>query len=56
MALPADAGFVTGDAVHTTARLEQAAAKGEILIGASTYNLVRDDVSAEEAEGLLNEL
>jgi class 3 adenylate cyclase/tetratricopeptide (TPR) repeat protein len=42
--------FVTGDAVNTAARLEQAAAKGEILIGASTYNLVRDDVSAEQVE------
>ena len=36
--------FVTGDAVNIAARLEQAAAPGEILIGEPTYRLVRDAV------------
>ena len=40
-------GLVVGDAVNTAARLEQAAAPGEILLGASTYHLVRDAVVAE---------
>ena len=40
-------GLVVGDAVNTAARLEQAAAPGEILVGASTYRLVRDAVVAE---------
>jgi class 3 adenylate cyclase/tetratricopeptide (TPR) repeat protein len=39
--------LVTGDAVNVTARLEQAAAPGEMLLGASTYGLVRDAVDAE---------
>ena len=42
-------GFVTGDAVNTAARLEQAAPPGEILLGASTYQLVRDAVDGEAA-------
>ena len=36
--------LVTGDAVNVAARLEQAAAPGEILIGAATLALVRDAV------------
>jgi class 3 adenylate cyclase len=39
--------LVTGDTVNTAARLEQAAAPGEILLGAPTWRLVRDAVSAE---------
>ena len=42
--------LVTGDAVNTAARLEQAAAPGEILIGEETYRLTRDAVRAEPAE------
>ena len=39
--------LVTGDAVNVAARLEQAAAPGEILLGESTFRLVRGAVSAE---------
>jgi class 3 adenylate cyclase/tetratricopeptide (TPR) repeat protein len=39
--------LVTGDTVNTAARLEQASAPGEILLGESTHRLVRDAVSAE---------
>jgi class 3 adenylate cyclase/tetratricopeptide (TPR) repeat protein len=39
--------LVTGDAVNTAARLEQAAAVGEIVIGDLTYLLVRDAVKVE---------
>jgi class 3 adenylate cyclase/tetratricopeptide (TPR) repeat protein len=53
-----DAGttLVTGDTVNTAARLEQAAAPGEILLGLNTYRLVRDavvveSVGAVEAKG-----
>ena len=44
-----DAGqtLVTGDAVNTAARLEQAAGSGEILLGGTTHALVRDAVVAE---------
>ena len=43
----AGGSFATGDAVNTAARLEQAAAPGEVLIGASTLWLVRDAVEVE---------
>src|SRR6185503_11919985 len=44
--------LATGDAVNVAARLEQAAAPGEILIGASTVGLVRDAVSVEAVPAL----
>jgi class 3 adenylate cyclase len=44
--------LVTGDAVNVAARLEQAAASGEILIGAETRALVRDAVQVEAVEPL----
>ena len=40
-------GFVSGDAVNVAARLEQAAAPGEILIGEQTLELVRHAVTVE---------
>ena len=42
-----DERLATGDAVNLAARLEQAAAPGEIIIGPQTWRLVRDMVSAE---------
>ena len=44
--------LVTGDTVNTAARLEQAAAPGEILIGEPTWRLVRDAVSAESVAAI----
>src|SRR5438309_1118369 len=42
--------LVTGDTVNTAARLEQAARPGEILLGPTTYGLVRDAVVVEPTE------
>jgi tetratricopeptide (TPR) repeat protein len=47
-----DFGRVTGDAVNTAARLEAAAAPGEILIGDGTHALVREAVRVEPVEPL----
>jgi class 3 adenylate cyclase/tetratricopeptide (TPR) repeat protein len=44
--------LVTGDTVNTAARLEQAAAPGEILLGPTTYRLVEDAVTVEPVEPL----
>ena len=44
--------LVVGDAVNVAARLEQAAAPDEILIGAPTRRLVRDAVVVEPTEPL----
>ena len=44
--------LVTGDAVNVAARLEQAAAPGEILLGESTYRLVKDAVEVTPVEPL----
>jgi class 3 adenylate cyclase len=44
--------LATGDAVNVAARLEQAAAPGEILIGGQTLGLVRDAVEVEPIEPL----
>jgi class 3 adenylate cyclase len=44
--------LVTGDAVNVAARLEQAAAPGEILIGEATLRLVADAVVADAVEPL----
>ena len=40
--------LVTGDAVNTAARLEQAAGRGEIILGDLTYRLARDEIEVEE--------
>jgi class 3 adenylate cyclase/tetratricopeptide (TPR) repeat protein len=44
--------FASGDAVNVAARLEQAAAAGEVLVGEATMRLVRGAVEAEEVEPL----
>ena len=44
--------MVTGDPVNTAARLEAAAAPGEILLGRLTWQLVRDAVTVEAIEPL----
>ena len=51
--LVAGQNFVTGDAVNVAARLEQAAPPGEILLGESTFRLVRDGVEAEPSDLML---
>lgn len=49
----AGGSFATGDAVNTAARLEQAAGPGEVLLGETTFALVRDAVTVEEVEPVL---
>src|SRR6187401_1105077 len=44
--------LATGDAVNVAARLEQAAAPGEILLGAETMRLLRGAVTVEELGAL----
>jgi class 3 adenylate cyclase/tetratricopeptide (TPR) repeat protein len=44
--------LVTGDAVNVAARLEQAAAPGEVLLGEPTFALVRTTVTVESVEPL----
>ncbi len=44
--------LATGDTVNVAARLEQAAPANEILIGETTYDLVRGHVEVEEVEPL----
>ena len=44
--------LVTGDAVNVAARLEQAAAPGQILLGEPTQRLVKDAVEVEPVEAL----
>jgi len=39
--------LVTGDAVNTAARLEQAAGDGQIILGGLTYRLARDQIDVE---------
>jgi class 3 adenylate cyclase/tetratricopeptide (TPR) repeat protein len=45
--------LATGDTVNVAARLEHAAPAGEVLIGESTYRLVRDAVEVTPVEPLL---
>ena len=44
--------LVTGDTVNVAARLEQAAGAGEVLLGQTTYRLVKDAVRVEPVEPL----
>ncbi len=44
--------LVTGDAVNTAARLEQAAGAREVLLGGLTFRLARDQIEADEVEPL----
>ena len=53
---PGDTGdsqrLATGNTVNVAARLEQAAPAGEVLIGESTYRLVRDAIGIVPVEPL----
>jgi tetratricopeptide (TPR) repeat protein len=45
--------LATGDVVNVAARLEQAAPVGQVLIGSTTYRLIRDAVEVEAVEPLV---
>ena len=45
--------LVTGDAVNTAARLEQAAGPQEVILGDLTYRLSRDQIEVEPIEALM---
>ena len=45
--------MVTGDAVNTAARLEQAAGSGEVVLGDLTYRLARDQIEVEFMQPLV---
>jgi class 3 adenylate cyclase/tetratricopeptide (TPR) repeat protein len=45
----ADSTFATGEAVNVAARLQQAAAPGEILVGDAAYRLTQGAIEVEEA-------
>src|SRR3954468_12914543 len=47
---PAD--LLVGDTLNVAARLEQAAADGEVLVGAETYRLARDAATLEPVDAL----
>jgi class 3 adenylate cyclase/predicted ATPase len=47
------ATLVTGDAVNTAKRLEEAAAPGEVLVGAATRRLVENAAELEPADAIL---
>ncbi len=47
--------FATGDAVNVAKRFEEAAPPGEVLLGETTYRLVRDAVEVEPTEPLGSE-
>jgi class 3 adenylate cyclase len=49
---PGEHTFATGDAVNLAARLQQAGGPGQILLGASTHELVRDAVTVERVPDL----
>ena len=51
--VPGSTTLVTGDAVNTAARLEQAAPPGGILLGEPTYRLVRDAVEVERVDPIV---
>jgi class 3 adenylate cyclase/tetratricopeptide (TPR) repeat protein len=46
-ARPREEDFIVADVVNVAARLEQAAAPGEVLLGEDTYRVVRDAVRVE---------